>query len=200
MSGKFKIAVTGGFGSGKSTACRLLEEKGYPVISADALGKDLLQNNPEVRRLVIKEFGQDSYKGNEPDKNYLSGIVFDDENELKKLNAIIHPRTIKLIENEMEKALQESDMVFVESALIFEAKREENFDNILLITADEELRIKRLQERQNISRTEIERRIKNQLTEEEKRKRSDFVIENNGDIADLDKKIDFILMVIRSQV
>ena len=100
----------------------------------------------------------------------------------------------------MEKALQKSDLVFVESALIFEAKREESFDHILLITADEELRLKRLIEKENIDKKEIERRIKNQMAEEEKRKRSDFVIENNGDIADLDKKIDFILMVIKSMV
>lgn len=200
MSGKLKIAVTGGYGSGKSSVCEIISEKGYPVIKADFLAKNLLNENPEVKKEVIQSFGGKSYSGDLPNKNFLAEIVFNDPEKLEILNSIIHPRTIKIIEEKMSESLKKSDLVFVESALIYEAKRVKHFDYIILVSAEEEIRISRIEKRDGLQRDEIRKRISNQLSEEEKRKRADFIIENNGVRADLKNRVDFVLSVIKSTV
>lgn len=191
MKKKLKIAITGGIGSGKTSVCELFAEKGYDIISADKIGKQLL-HDPSVREEVIELLGEKSYFGETPNKKYIGSIVFNDENKLDKLNAIIHPHTIDRIEEEMDKSLEKNRLVFVESALIFEVKREEYFDYIILVTAPEEMRITRIVERENTTPEEVKSRMANQMSDEAKEKKADFVINNNSNLEDLQKKVEFI--------
>lgn len=198
MGKKLKIAVTGGIGSGKSVVCNILEKKGYPIIRADVLGKDLLKNDPEVKVEIIREFGEEAYKDNEPNKTFIAEQVFNDQQKLALINSIIHPRTIEIIESRMTEFLQSSDMVFVESALIYEANREEIFDYVLLVYADDEYKIFRIVERDNVSVENIRKRIENQIPDSKKKDWADFTIENNGSLKDLEIRTEFIITILKN--
>ena len=197
MKKKYKIAITGGIGSGKSTVCDLFAEKGYKVISADLLAKQLL-HDVEVRKEIISLLGEKSYFGETPNKKNIAEIVFSDKEKLDKLNSIIHPRTLNQIEEKMDEVLKSDNMVFVESALVYEINREEYFDLIILVTASEEVRINRIVEREGSTREEVQNRISNQLDDEEKIKKADFVIKNDSSLEELNDKVEFIHMLITS--
>ncbi len=137
---KIKVAITGNIGSGKSTFTKFLFEAGYPVILADDISKEILAGDPEVRIEVINEFGAQSFLGNKINKKYIADNIFSDPKKLKKINSILHPRVRKRIEFLSQEYFKESDIVFVEAALIFESKIENMYDYVVLITADKEFK------------------------------------------------------------
>lgn len=196
---KLKIAVTGGIGTGKSLFCKLLEERDFVVIKADDLAKTLLADDEEIKEKIIKTFGQEAYsEDGKPDVKYLAEKVFIDPEKVKKINNIIHPATIKKIESLMDETLKDKDLVFVESALIYEAGMEDLFDYIIAVTAEDDIRFKRIMERDNISKEEIERRMQHQLSEKYKKDSADFSIDNNGSVEELNGKTDFLLNLIKA--
>ena len=176
---KLKIAVTGGIGAGKSEVCRLISESGYKVINADDIAKDILKSDIAVRKKVIDLFGEESYLGEEINRDYLSQNIFNDPDNVSKINSIIHPLTLLKINNLISEELVKNDIVFVESALIFEAHREDNYDYIFLVVAEEERRIKRILAKGILSLSQITSRMDNQLSDEIKSDRADFIIYNN---------------------
>jgi len=198
VSKKIKVAVTGGIGSGKSIVCDLLEKKGYPIIRADVLGKELLKNDSQVKAEIIREFGDEAYKYELPDHKFIAAQVFTNEQKLKAINSIIHPRTLKIIEMKMADYLSSHDIVFVESALIYEAEREELFDYILLVYSEDDLKISRIIERDQESIDNIRRRMENQIPDLQKKEWADFTIDNNGTLEDLNSKTEFILSLLKS--
>ena len=195
---KFKIAVTGGIGSGKSEFCKFMKEKGYPVLYADAIAKDLITNNDEVILKIKEAFGERSYSNSKPDVKYLAETVFANPENVKIINSIIHPFVIKTQNLEMEKLLGEYDFVFVEAALIYEAEVEDEFDYVVLITSENENKIKRIQNQRGFSKTEIIKRMNNQIPDEVKKEWADFVFENNGSLAELKIKAEWFLTLLKS--
>ncbi|MFA8341534.1 MAG: dephospho-CoA kinase [Rhodothermaceae bacterium] len=195
---KLKIAVTGGIGTGKSMFCQLLEERNYKVIKADNLAKQLLAEDENIKKNIIREFGAEAYSDGAPDVKYLAEKVFTDPEKVKKINTIIHPATISKIEVLMEETLKQDDLVFVESALIYEAGMEDLFDYVVAVTAEDETRFARVMERDNVSKEEIERRMDNQLSEKYKKDSADFSVDNNGSVEDLNSKTDFLLNLIKA--
>lgn len=195
---KFKIAVTGGIGSGKSEFCNFIKEKGHPVLYADAIAKDLIANNDEVILKIKAAFGERSYSNSKPDVKYLSEVVFLNPENVMKINSIIHPFVIDTQNSEMEKLLKENDSVFVEAALIYEAEVEDAFDFILLITSDNEKKIQRIHSQRGFSEMEIIKRIKNQIPDELKKEWADFVFENNGSLDELKIKAEWFLTLLKS--
>lgn len=195
---KLKIAITGGIGTGKSSFCELLEKKDYLVIKADNIAKELLAENESIKKKIVDEFGADSYTNEGPNVKYLAEKVFVDPEKVKKINKIIHPATIKKIEDLMHDELKTNDLVFVESALIYEASMEDLFDYIVAVTTEDEIRFNRVMERDSVSREEVERRMQNQLSEKYKKDTADFSIDNNGSLEDLDNKTDFLLNLIKA--
>jgi dephospho-CoA kinase len=193
---KFKIAVTGGIGTGKSMVCNEFKNAGYVVINADDTAKEILENNRAVREEIIKRFGDQSYIKDKPNIEHLSEKVFSNEENVQVINSIIHPRTIEKITKDMTKALKDKDIVFVESALIFEANREKAFNYILLVTSDISYQVNRVKSRSNLSDVEILQRIDKQIPDKIKRIRSHFVIENNSTIEELKTKAKFFLGLI----
>jgi len=195
---KLKIAVTGGIGTGKSLFCNLLEKRNYKVIKADNLAKKLLAEDKEIKQNIIYEFGKEAYSEGYPNVKYLAEKVFIDPEKVKKINKIIHPATIKKIELLMNEALKNNDLVFVESALIYEARMENLFDYVVAVTAEEEHRFARVMERDNVTKEEIERRMQNQLSEKYKKDSADFSVDNNGSAEELESKTDFLLNLIKA--
>jgi dephospho-CoA kinase len=195
MNRKLKIAVTGGIGGGKTAFCEFISEKGFPVLSADDISKEILVKNIKVREKITSEFGKDAYHNNTINKKFLAEKVFSSPSAVKKINSIVHPVVISEIGKKMQNALKNHQAVFVEAALIFEAMMEEIFDYIIVVTADENIRKMRAGKR-GIDEAEFIKRNNNQLPEDKKRKKADFVFENNGTKEDLKQKAEMFINLI----
>jgi dephospho-CoA kinase len=193
---KIKIGITGGIGSGKSVFSSAMKEKGFPVIFADEIAKEILANDPSVKELIIKEFGKEAFPGDKLDRKYLADKVFPDPVNVAIINTIIHPPAIEKIKSLMKSELLKQNIVFVEAALIYESELEDMFDLIVLITADEETKKKRKMA-QGMSESDFIMRLHNQIKDEEKAKIADFIFVNNGEKKDLYNKADLLLKLIK---
>lgn len=176
-----KIALTGNIGSGKTTVSRVFSVLGVPAYNADENARRFLMS-PYVNARLSETFGESvmDEKGL-PDRAKLASLVFNDEQMLKKLNCIIHP----LVMNDFEAWTNEyanMPYVILESAIIFENGLDKLFDQIILVTAPEEQRIKRVEKRDHFTRDQVMERVKNQILEEIKAEMSDFVINNSDDV------------------
>lgn len=196
----FKIGITGGIGSGKSVLSDFIRSKGYKVIDADSVGKELLASDNFVREKIIKNFGVQSFNGKVPNRKFLASQVFNDQEKLKIINSIIHPPVMKKISALMAEELKSKKLVFAESAIIYEADLEDYFDYVILVAAEAEIRIERLKKNKNMEREEILRRMENQLTDDEKKENADFTILNNTSEEDLFHKAAFILNLLESML
>jgi dephospho-CoA kinase len=188
-----KIAITGNIGSGKSTFSNFAEDAGFVVLKADDISKQILENDDKVRKLVIKEFGEQSFINQKPNKTFLAREIFSNPDKLKKLENILHPRVIKKINNYLKDIKQKNKIVFVEAALIYEADLESLFDYVVLITAERNIRLQR-KVNSGLSEEDFVRREENQIPEDEKKKRADFIFSNNSTVEEL--KIKFKLLLI----
>lgn len=182
------VGITGGIGSGKSSFAGVFQKAGAYIIDADKIGKEVLENNSNVFSEIVKQFGREVLENeNKIDRKRLASVVFGNRGKLKKLNSIIHPPMIRLIEervkNEFE--LKRTPMVVIDAALIFEAKVENKFDYIVNICANVENRIRRTVLKNRMPEEEIKQRINAQIPEDIKRRRADFNVENNGGLEDL---------------
>lgn len=171
------IGLTGGIGSGKSTVARLFEIIGCPVFYSDDVAKEIYFDK-DVRSKVIALLGNEAYiSETEINKKHISSKIFSDTALLHQLNAIIHPAVIKQFE--IFKNKHAGKLVVKETALLFEAKLEAQVNKIVLVAADDELRIARVMQRDGLTKEEVIKKIKAQLPQEEKIPKSDFVINNN---------------------
>ena len=174
-----KVGVTGGIGSGKTTVCTLFEMLGVPVYYADDRAKELMTQDVELVRSVRQQFGDRAYTNEGAlDRGYLAQAVFADAGKLKKLNALVHPAVQHDFEHWTKQ--QNAPYVIKEAALIYEAGSDKMLDTVIVVTADEEERIRRIMARDGVSREEVASRMKNQLPQVEKVRRADLVIDNNG--------------------
>lgn len=197
---KIKVAITGGIGAGKSVVSEMLEKKGNIVLRADFLAKELILNDSQVQRKILKEFGKESFIAGKINTKYLAEKVFNDADNLHKINRIVHPATMNKIEILAKKHFEKANIVFIETALVFEAGIEDFFDYIILVDADEKIRLERTLTREKISEDEIRNRMKFQIPADEKKDQVDFVIENNSTIEELEKRCSFILTILKQLV
>ena len=195
---KLKIGITGNIGSGKSKFADYLNEKGFPVINADDLSKEILASDPIVIRKIKKEFGENSYIESGVNKKFLAEQVFSDKAKLQKINSILHPAVIKKTNLLSDEYFKTNKFVFVEAALIYEVKIEKQFDYIVVIAADSEIREKRILSSSRFSSAQFKKRDAVQLDQEIKIKKADFVFYNNDSIAELQKKADFLLFTLKA--
>lgn len=195
MKKKITVGITGSIGSGKSEFTRLAENSGFPVIRADDLSNEILATNPIVRQNVIRTFGKDSFQNDKPNKKYLAEIVFSDPQKLRLLEKILHPLVIKQIQKKKKEIFKDNNILFIESAIIYEADLENLFDYVVLITADRELRLDR-KIKSGMSKEDFLKREMNQIPDDEKRKRADFIFTNNGTIRELEEKFNLLLTIL----
>jgi dephospho-CoA kinase len=172
-----KIGLTGGIGSGKSTAAQIFEVLGIPVYYADVEAKRLMNEDKELKSEIIKIFGEEAYLDNTLHRKYISSIVFSNPAKLESLNSIVHPVTKKDAEKWMER--QTTPYAIHEAALIFEAKVNERLDYVIGVSSPQELRIKRAMERDNVSSEEVLKRMNQQLDEGIKMSKCDFLLIND---------------------
>ncbi|MFN3694674.1 MAG: dephospho-CoA kinase [Ignavibacterium sp.] len=195
MTKKISVGITGSIGSGKSEFTKIAEQSGFPVLRADDISKEILDNNPDVRKQVIKKIGKESFLNDKPNRKYLAEIVFSNPVKLRELERILHPLVIKEIENKKKEIFKSNNVIFIESALIYEADLEELFDFVVLITADREIRLKR-KISQGMTEEDFLKREMNQIPDEEKRKRADFIFLNNGSVNELKNKFQLLLTIL----
>ena len=177
------VGLTGGIASGKSTVLKYLSENGYAVIDADKMGHRVLDPvNPGFQK-VVETFGKEIlHPDGTVNRQILGRIVFADPLLLTQLNEISHPIISEMIENEYEKLVSNSvnKIVFLEAALLIEANWHEACGQIWVVTLDPAVAMKRLQERDSLSKADARSRINAQLTPEERLAYADVVLNNNG--------------------
>jgi dephospho-CoA kinase len=172
-----KVGLTGGIGSGKSTVARVFEVLGIPVYYADAEAKRLMNEDAGLKQGIMHHFGSGAYSNGVLNRSFISGIVFNDPAKLELLNSLVHPVTKKNAEAWMLK--QTSPYAIHEAALIFEAGVNERLDYVIGVSAPQPLRIQRAVERDGMAVEEILKRMNQQMGEDEKMKRCDFVVIND---------------------
>ncbi|WP_455641134.1 dephospho-CoA kinase [Parabacteroides sp.] len=190
-----KIGITGGIGSGKSVVASLLQLYGIPVYVADTESKILTDNSPVIREKLTALFGKDIYTEKGLNKKLLASYIFSDPECLQKVNAIIHPEVNRHFSEWTKR--QKSDICAIESAILFESGFDKVVDKSLMVYAPAELRIERAILRDTVSREEIIRRIDNQMPDEIKKDRSDYVIYND-DIQALLPQIEKLLASLQN--
>ncbi|MGB5418119.1 dephospho-CoA kinase [Algibacter sp.] len=170
------VGLTGGIGSGKTTVAKQFSKLGIPVYIADDEAKSLMRRSKVIKRKLFKLFGEEAYVDGELNRPYLAGIIFNDKTYLQKMNAIVHPKVARHFEKWVLK--QKAPYVIKEVAILFENGGDKACDYVITVTAPIKTRIKRLLKRDDTSEEKIEAIMKNQWTDEEKIKKSHFVIEN----------------------
>lgn len=170
------VGLTGGIGSGKTTVAGFFRDLHVPVYIADEAGKRLMETSEDIKDQIIGLLGKDSYLANKPNRKLIASQVFKDKDLLKKLNNIIHPA----VANDFKKwqSEQQADYVIYEAAILFETGSYKNCDFTILVTTPKNIRIERLQKRDQSSVEEIEDRMNNQWDDEKKSQLADFIIEN----------------------
>src|SRR6188768_71013 len=172
-----RLGLTGGIGSGKSTVAQIFEVLGIPVYYADVAAKKIMNEDEGLRSAITNIFGERAYSNNILDRKYISSIVFSDPAKLQQLNALVHPATKKDGEAWMQQ--QTTPYAIHEAALIFEAKVSDRLDIVIGVSSPIELRIKRAMKRDKVNREEVLKRMDQQLDEEVKMSKCDFVLIND---------------------
>ncbi len=174
-----KIGITGGIGSGKTTVASIFKKLGIPVYDADTRAKEIMVEDPDVRKAIIALAGEKTYdQTGALDRKYLADRVFHDDSLRKELNAIVHP-AVHLDFRKWAEKQENAPYVLDEAALIFESGGYRNLDRMILVTAPHEMRINRVMKRNGLDRASVEARIEAQWTDLEKLPLSDFVIVND---------------------
>lgn len=173
------IGLTGGIGSGKTSVAKILEENGFPVYYSDDEAKNIVNRDPALKEKIIELLGNEAYLNGSYNRKYVAEKVFNNSELLEQLNDLIHPSVRIDFENWVR--THKSEFVFKETALLFELHLNRDCYKSVLVTADDNLRIKRTMDRDGKTYREIEAIIQKQMPEKEKVKLADYIIYNNAD-------------------
>ncbi|WP_185095050.1 dephospho-CoA kinase [Daejeonella oryzae] len=174
-----KIGITGGIGSGKTTACKVFEVLGIPVFYADIVAKSIMLTDNILKENLIEAFGPETYfPDGQLNRTYISKIVFNDETQLRLLNSIVHPAVFRSFDQWV--LLQQNvPYVLKEAALLFESGSYKMSDYNILVISPEPLKIQRIIERDHITEAEVRLRMDKQLSDKQKEKLADFILYND---------------------
>jgi len=202
------IGLTGGIGTGKSTVSQILRKKKFPVIDLDTISHEVIKI-PKVIEKIVENFGKEVLENSSNFENEnnairisrekLGKIIFENKEKRLLLNSIMHPEILHTMREQISKYKKNNKIIFVEIQLLFEVQWEKEFDYILLISAKKSTQIRRILERDKRSENDALNIINSQLPLDEKKKRSDFVIENDGNIEELKEKIDKFLEYLETK-
>ena len=185
------IGITGSIACGKSLVSNYLKEKGYTIVDADKIGHMALEND-EVKKQLVNKFGKSILKDNEVNRVTLGKLVFENNENLKELNNIIHPQIRKNISEQIQVHKNEK-LVFVDVPLLFEAKFDDLVEKIIVVSLDEKIQLERLMNRNSLSKEEALQRIKSQIPVREKEKLGDYVVDNSFTQENTYNQVDRIL-------
>lgn len=174
---QIKVGVTGAIGAGKTFVSSIFEKLGFPVFNSDVEAKKCMQSDMYLIEQIKVIFGDKVYENNILQKDILSEIIFNNNEKLKSLNHLIHPVVSKNFMNWCE--LQNSDIIIKEAAILFESGSNDFLDKIICVSAEEEIRIKRVMLRDKCDKNHVLSVMSKQMTQKEKEKLSDFIIIND---------------------
>lgn len=192
----FKVGLTGGIGSGKTLVCSVLEKLGAAVYNADREAKRVMNEDPELKMHISTLFGNQAYGGGVLNREYLASLVFKDPEMLDKLNDLVHPA---VGQDFIEWVKKQSHLPYVvkEAAILFESGSDQGMDLTVLVYAGTELRLNRVMLRDGMSREEVLNRMDKQMSEEEKKKRADYIVYNDGSQMLLPQIIELHNMILK---
>lgn len=173
-----KAGITGGIGSGKTIVSRMFKQLGIPVFFSDKEAAHILSQDKNIRQKIVHEFGKEILSENEIDRKKLAKIVFGDREKLERLNSIVHP-AVEDYFKKWEKKQKNAPYTIKEAAILIETGTYKNLDHIILVTAPENTRIKRVMHRDHISKEAVLARMKNQWSDDRKKKFANSVIVND---------------------
>jgi len=175
-----KVGITGGIGSGKSTICNVLKNLGVPIFSSDDVGKQLLNNDDNLKRLIKKTFDSDMFTSTGSlDRERMAKLVFNNPDELKKLNELVHPR-VKAEFDSWCKKNEKRPYVVKEAAILFETGQHKELDKMVTVFCPKEERIQRILKRDDTTQGSIEKRMIHQFSDAERNALADYIILNDG--------------------
>lgn len=173
----FKLGITGGIGSGKTSVCRVFNVLGIPFFSADPEAKLIMENDESIIRRINSIAGKDLYSAGSLDRMELAKLIFNDNSLLGKVNSLVHPVVFEHFRQ--WEAKQHSPYVIMEAAILFESGADKLVDKIATIVAPIEERVDRVKHRNNLSREQVLERMRNQMDDDARIKLSDYVIYNS---------------------
>lgn len=185
------IGLTGGIGSGKSTVATLFAERGAEVVDADTLAREAVAPGGEARTLILKRFGHDIVDNEGAlDRKKLGRIVFNDDRARHDLNAIVHPRVAELAQARFQQAaLRGVPLVIYDVPLLYENQLEGAFASVVVVDAPDDVRLRRLAERDGLTENEARSRMAAQWPLKEKAARADHVVDNGGTLEALRQQV-----------
>ncbi|KAB2880286.1 dephospho-CoA kinase [bacterium] len=181
------IGLTGGIGCGKTEVAKIFQQLGAKIIDADEIGKSVVETQPNVLTEIVHVFGRKFVDTDGTLKRKeLGRFVFADEEKKRQLNRIVHPHLFKRVKQEIEVAQNAGyKVIVVDAALIYETGIENIFDKVIVVNSDLKNRIERIKQRDQLTEDEINHRIASQMPLEEKARRANIVITNNGSVESL---------------
>lgn len=189
------IGITGSIACGKSTVSNYLKSKGYIVIDADKIGHEALDDD-YVKEKLILAFGNEILDDNKINRQKLGELVFGNSSNLNVLNSIIHPEIRKKILEKIDKN-NDKEFIFIDVALLFEAKFDDLVDKIIVVYVDKNTQLTRLMKRNSISEKEALSRIVSQMSPIEKAKLGDYTVNNNLDVINTYEQVDKVLSELK---
>lgn len=172
----FKVGITGGIGSGKSTVCRLFAARGVAVYDTDAAAKRLMAEDEALKQAIVARFGAESYCDGMLNRPYLAKQIFGDEKAREALNGLVHPAVTADFERWAEE--QEGEYVVLESAILYEAGLDQHLDRVVAVLAPEQLRVERAMQRDGATEEQIRSRMAAQMDDDTLRARADISMVN----------------------
>ena len=191
-----KVCLTGGIGSGKTAVSNFLLDYGIPVYNSDSKGKTLMNTNLELKNNIVSIFGERVYDNGILNTNLLSSIVFNDSTKIEQLNNLVHPKVAQDF-NQWVGKNNNKPILVKEAAILIESGAYLNMDKIILVVSEKSTRINRVSKRDNSDLDSIEKRINHQLTDNEKIKYADYIIENNSSLEHLKLEVLKVVNKIR---
>ena len=183
------IGICGSTGSGKSTLCSLLSDRGFPVLDCDEIYHELVNSPSECLREICGNFGEELIVNGALDRNALGKIVFASPEKLARLNEISHYYVTLQIKKEIEILTKKGySHCFIDAPMFYEANLEKICDSVCAVISDPDLQIARVCERDHIAREKAKKRIENQISADVLREKADFVIENTGSMRDFESR------------
>lgn len=184
---RFVLGVTGTFGSGKTTVARLFGSFGAKVIDADKIAHGIIQPGNKIPKSLIKAFGKSIVKKNKHiDRIALAKMVFGNKNLLKRLNKIMHPRIIRVIRKEIKTSGDR--LIILDAPLLIEAGLRGLVDKLVVVKIERKVHIGRILKKRRLSKSEILKRIRAQISLQDKVRLADFIIDNSGAIEQTKKQ------------
>lgn len=194
------IGLTGGIGSGKSTLARVLEELGAVVLDADKVGHEAYQHGTKTWQELVAAFGNEIVAADGSiDRKKLGAIVFGNPEQLARLNKIVHPRMYEMMKERIEQYREQGvKVVVLDAAILFEANWTPLVEEVWVVIADESVVVARAKARTGLPEEQIRARIRSQMSNEERIKRADVVIPNDGTFEDLRAKVDELWVKLKA--